>query len=219
MPVFCTAEIPAEIIEDFLQNSVRGREWHAEDYRPALITTTDVQSIVTSSETAPAAAFSTPFLNWTTDEVYQFFLLNIQPLGSEIRGDWTAHTFVILDARTAVDRTCFLCSDVPDYLERERVILKCVRSMFDQVLAHGMLYETFNECPSESGDGVLATGEVLKVGKAGNGMHLSFMPRPFSAEDKRAVASWGIINSTVSKGRRWWDRYEGEEGWEEIVEV
>jgi hypothetical protein len=97
------------------------------------------------------------------------------------------------------------------------VVLKCVRSAFDQVLPHGMLYETFNECPSESGDGALATGEVLKGGDEGNNMRMSFMPRPFSGEDKRAAASWGVINPSISKGRRWWDRYEGEEGWEEAL--
>jgi len=194
-------------MEDFLQASVSGKE-DAENYRPAFITTTDVQSIISPSETVPPRAFTTPFLSWTPDEIYQFFLLHIQSLGNEVAGPWTAHTFVVLDARTVVDRTCFLCSDVPDYMERERVVLKCVRSVFDLVLLEGMVYETFVRCPSESGAGVLATGEVMRGDE--DYMGLSIMPPPLSSEDKRSVVSWGMVNRTIPEGRRWWDRYKGE---------
>ena len=61
--------------------------------------------------------------------------------------------------------------------------------------------------PSESGAGVLATGETL-VGNE-SFMGLSIMP-PLafgSIERRRAIVSYGMVNETIKEGRRFWDRY------------
>ena len=114
----------------------------------------------------------------------------------------------MLDSRTASDgRTCYLCSDVPDYLERRRIVLKSVRSTFDQVLVEGMCYETFVRRPSESGAGALGAGDVM-TGKE-EFMGLSFMPPLafMSDEERRANVSNFITNDSIKEGRRFWDRY------------
>lgn len=142
------------------------------------------------------------------EECYQFFTLNISDPNNEVAGPWTAHTFVVLDSRTAEDgKTCFLCSDVPDYHERHRVVLKSVRSVFKEVLIEGMCYETFVRRPSESGAGALGAGDVMTGDE--NYMGLSVMP-PLayaSMAGRRAAISYGIDNSSIEEGRRFWERY------------
>ena len=161
VPVFMTAEIPQEVLQDFITAATNGRA-EAEIFRPVIMTTTEISSIKAPSTTAPPAQATNPFLGWTVDEVYHFFQTSISSPNNEVFGPWTAHTFVVLDQRTANDKsTCFLCSDVPDYLERDRVILKSVRSVFDQSLLEGMCYETFVRRPSESGAGALGAGATM----------------------------------------------------------
>jgi hypothetical protein len=162
-------------------------------------------------------AFNSPFLEWSVDDIYTFFCKSIQPAGDEISGRWPAHTFVVLDERTVKDRTCLLCSDVPDYLEDDRVVLKQVRSVFKETMDESMCYETFAHCPSESGGGVLAIGGVLGKDDV-NYMALSFMPRPLTSTEKRAAMSCGLVNDSVPEGRRFWDRYKEEDENEEKKE-
>ena len=144
--------------------------------------------------------FESPYLGWTPSEIYDFYCAVIRPLGDEISGDWTAHTFVILDERTVSDKTCWLCCDAPDFLEEDKVVLKKVRSDFFKVLEEAMCYETFTRCPSESGDGrLLQTGEVLseEVNKRGDReghMIFSLMPPAFSSGQRRAAISYGLTN-------------------------
>ena len=133
------------------------------------------------------------------------------PLGGEVSGNWPAHTFIVLDGQTAQDRTtCLLCSDVPDFLERERVVLKAVRCAAREALLEAMCYETFVRCPSESGNGALGAGDVVTPENATAFMGLSIAPPALSSADKRAVASFGLVNHSIPEGRRWWDRYRGE---------
>ena len=197
-----------QVLDKFLQTSYAGRE-DADNYIAAVLTTTDVASVTAPSRTAPAVSAGRPFRDWSADDCYVFFQAHVRPLGGEISGAWPYHSFVVLDARTAQDgRTCLLCSDVPDYLERERVVLKRVRCDFRVPLLEAMCYETFVRCPSESGNGALAAGDVVTPGA--DYMALSIMPPPMSGPDKRAVASFGLVNDSIPEGRRWWDRYRDE---------
>lgn len=190
-----------------MRSATHGRE-EGENYRPALLSTTDISTITAPSTSAPPLHSPSPFIGWTVDDCYQFFLLNISATGNEVSGPWTAHTFVVLDAQTAEDgRTCHLCSDVPDYLERHRTVLKSVRSTFKPVLVEGMCYETFVRRPSESGGGALGAGEVMTGNE--NFLGLSFMP-PLAfmePEERRANLSYGLTNDSIKPGRRFWDRY------------
>ena len=136
---------------------------------------------------------------------------HVRPLTKELTGQWSFHTFIVLDATTASDRkTALLCSDVPDFLERERVVLKSVRIEFGASLLEAMCYETFVRCPSESGNGCLGAGEAVTKANMGNFMGTSIQPPPMNAADKREVASFGYVNEKIPEGRRYWDRYKDE---------
>ena len=163
------------------------------------------------SRAAPTSGFTSPFLDQSPDDIYAFFKSHIRPLTREITGPWTHHTFAILDARTATDRrTAFLCSDVPDFLERERVVLKRVRTEFAFALLEGMCYETYVRCPSETGRGALGAGDVLTAENLGSYLGTSIQPPPMTAKDKRDTISYGYVNEHIPEGRRWWDRYRDE---------
>ena len=122
-PVICTANIPAEVchlrllsilillllyLRTIILNSARQildrySKDTAEDLEgvhATLMTTTNVKAISTPSK-QPMQSFDSPFLDWTPEKIYEFFLSSIQPLcGSLYSGLWPAHTFIILDERT-----------------------------------------------------------------------------------------------------------------------
>ena len=141
-------------------------------------------------------------------KICEFFRAIVRPLVDELSGDWTVHTFVVLDERTVSDRTCWLCCDAPDFLEGDRVVLKKIRSDFLSVLPETMCFETSSKCPSESGNGrLMETGEVLcektrRQAEEEGQMILSIMPRAFDSSQRRAVISYGLTNDTKGKARR-----------------
>lgn len=138
---------------------------------------------------------------------------------NDVVGSWTAHSFIILDGQTASDgKTCVLCSDVPDFLERHRVVLKTLRSIFKPVLEEAMCYETFSHRPSESGMGALGANEVLlELDTYPSYTVLSAQPPlAFSSpEERRQTISFGLVNNAMPPGRRFWERYVQEnEQWD-----
>jgi hypothetical protein len=171
---------------------------------PSILSTKDIETIKKSSR-APMSPVDSPFLNCSIDEIYEFFLDNVRPLGGEISGAWTAHTFIVLDERTVADKTCLICCDAPDFLEEERVVLKKIRSDFLMSLSETLCYETFTRCPSESGDGrLLETGEVLTQEAVDRGEReghaiMSVAPSPWSGRERRAAISFGVTNETGRK--------------------
>ncbi|MCJ1414851.1 hypothetical protein MMC32_001180 [Xylographa parallela] len=132
-PTFCSEDVLTQILD-------------------SLLDTTSIKSINKTPST-PIQAFTPPFLNWSTDKVYSFFLSDVQPLGGELSGAWPAHTSLIFDARTIEDRTYLLCSDTSDFMDADRVVLKTIRSELDQAWEEALVYGTFTRTPSESGDG------------------------------------------------------------------
>ena len=113
----------------------------------------------------------------------------------------------MLDGRTASDgTTCLLCSDALDFFEREQVVLKCLRSVFNEVLVEAMVYETLVRCPSESGGGVLGTDGVLGRDNVETLMLSLAIPARISAE-RRELMSYGAENTELSEERRFWNRY------------
>lgn len=87
------------------------------------------------------------------------------------------------------------------------MVLKSVRSVFKAVLIEGMCYETFVRRPSESGGGVLGAGEVMTGDEEFMGVSFA-MPLAFKRmEERRADVSYGVENSTIAEGKRFWERY------------
>ncbi|MCJ1288529.1 hypothetical protein MMC34_000057 [Xylographa carneopallida] len=114
IPIFCTADIPTEILDSLLEFALPAAQ--ELNYTPTLLTTTSTNPI-NPPPISPIQPFTSPFLNWPSAKVYRFFLSAIQPLSDELSGPWPAHTFLIFDACTVADQTCLLCSDAPDFME------------------------------------------------------------------------------------------------------
>lgn len=111
---------------------------------------------------------------------------------------------MVLDTQTAADhQTCCLCSDVPDFLERDRIVLKTVRSRFDPVLIEGMCYETFVRRPSESGGGVLGAGEVLTGKEEFSGLSFAIPMAVMAPDERRLHVSYVVTSSAIKEGRFW----------------
>jgi hypothetical protein len=210
VPVFITAQVPLKVLNDFLENSIAGERPRETEMAPVLIDTKDVKSLTTGTEPPLQEEFKSPFQDWTAEQVYEFFLSEIQPLGGELSGEWPAHCFIILDERTAEDgKTCFLCSDVPDYFEEDKVILKTVRAKFRPILEEIMLYETFLWTPSEAGNGALWREDgVFESSEQGPHLRISVMPPLLNSAARRQAISYGLFNENVPGAKERSEEYK-----------
>lgn len=108
---------------------------------------------------APLAELASPFLNWSPQEVYEWWQRHIQAPHHSKAGHWAYFNFIILDADTLPQHEddqpqLLLCCDAPDVGEAENEIrLKTIRTHFEDALEHILTFEMLSMCPSEKGKG------------------------------------------------------------------
>lgn len=181
------------------------------DTHATIMTSTDVQSIKEPAELSSAdirefVRMGSPFLNWSTQELYTFFRSHIVPIAGDnmTNGHWTWHTFAVLDSRAAgtfniddpataeqetpPDGTVLLCCDAPDFLEEDRVVVKEVRVNIEDMCFTTMCYETYVRCPSETGKQT-----AVVVGPSG-----------FNPQNRRALISYGGLTNDAPYVSRVW---------------
>ncbi|KAM5466585.1 hypothetical protein MauCBS54593_005842 [Microsporum audouinii] len=93
-PVFCTANIPSNILDRFIDESTQGfldlvGDDGFEKMSPCIVQTTDLDAITDDSHT-PMPEFESPFLNWRDDEVRDWIIKHPHP-------NFVSTTFTILD--------------------------------------------------------------------------------------------------------------------------
>ncbi|EEQ35742.1 hypothetical protein McanMca71_007991 [Microsporum canis] len=99
-PVFCTANIPSNILDRFIDESTQGfldlvGDDGFEKMSPCIVQTTDLDAITDDSHT-PMPEFESPFLNWRDDEVRDWIIKHPHP-------NFASTTFTILD-RGAIEK-------------------------------------------------------------------------------------------------------------------
>ncbi|MCJ1309909.1 hypothetical protein MMC25_003570 [Agyrium rufum] len=211
-PIFCTAQIPTEILDNLLQQTSGSENFP--DNRPVILTSTDVKTFVEPSR-SPVVSFDSPFLEWIIDQVYEFFHAIVSPSSGGRLGPWPNHTFIVCDERTIEDQTCWLCTDAPDYLEGEKVICKTIRCAFDMLIEEGSMYETLLRAPSDTGMGIaLRAGVTLtkeleeRSDKQGYTV-LSLAYPCTSAAERRETISFDVKNECADRHLARWRKDHG----------
>ncbi|KAM5438237.1 hypothetical protein MferCBS31731_005098 [Microsporum ferrugineum] len=106
-PVFCTAKIPSEILDEFIDESYAGIiDTIGEDVSdpgasPCILQTTDLGSITHGSR-KPMPDFESPFLNWTDKQVRDWATKESRLERSYI----ATRTFTIFDQNTINNKVC-----------------------------------------------------------------------------------------------------------------
>jgi hypothetical protein len=76
--------------------------------------------------------------------------MHVQPPMDKRSECWTLFAFLILDDKSAKDRKCILCCDVPDIGEKEdEVIVKSVKLPRAKAAINMVSFETLTLAPSE----------------------------------------------------------------------
>ncbi|KAK2758746.1 hypothetical protein FQN54_003436 [Arachnomyces sp. PD_36] len=106
-PVFCTANIPPNILDDFIDQAYEGFADCVNDPGPShicpcILQTKDLDSIAHGSR-KPMPKFESPFLNYTDDEIREWFKENIC---GRSHPDFAQSTFTILDQDTVEKGVC-----------------------------------------------------------------------------------------------------------------
>ncbi|MCJ1249340.1 hypothetical protein MMC30_006563 [Trapelia coarctata] len=108
-PIFCTANIPPNILDEFLDQSYQGcLKLGAGDSvggAPCILTSKDLASVTHGSRT-PTQPFSSPFLDMSVEEVRKFFAENVVPHSA-----FTSSVFAVMDAATVAKKTCVVAVD------------------------------------------------------------------------------------------------------------
>ncbi|KAM5434562.1 hypothetical protein MferCBS31731_006664 [Microsporum ferrugineum] len=104
-PVFCTAKIPSQVLDEFIDESYAGIvDITGEDNgggSPCILQTTDLETITHGSR-KPMPDFESPFLNWTDEQIRDWATKE-----SKIeRGYIASSTFTILDENTIDAKVC-----------------------------------------------------------------------------------------------------------------
>ncbi|KAM5458142.1 hypothetical protein MaudCBS49596_000053 [Microsporum audouinii] len=106
-PVFCTAKIPSEILNEFIDESYAGIiDLLAPDIvdpgaSPCILQTTDLDSITHGSR-KPMPDFESPFLNWTDKQVRDWATKEWK----RQRECFAMRTFTILDQNSIDNKVC-----------------------------------------------------------------------------------------------------------------
>ncbi|KAF9481461.1 hypothetical protein BDN70DRAFT_991865 [Pholiota conissans] len=109
IPIFCTAEIPEEILSSFIactEDAISENHWPESkpvDY-VVFMTTLDPGTRVADNAFAPMGAFASPFLGWTLEQLRDWFRVHCDPKS----GDYSRYTFIVLDDQSVKDETCLL---------------------------------------------------------------------------------------------------------------
>ncbi|EFQ99270.1 hypothetical protein MGYG_02283 [Nannizzia gypsea CBS 118893] len=106
-PVFCTARIPSDILDEFIDQSYAGildlLAPHIVDpgASPCILQTTDLDLIAHGSR-KPMPNFESPFLNWTDEQVRDWATKE----GKRQRQSFAMETFTILDQNSIDNKIC-----------------------------------------------------------------------------------------------------------------
>ncbi|EFQ97989.1 hypothetical protein MGYG_01025 [Nannizzia gypsea CBS 118893] len=108
-PVFCTAKIPSDILDEFIDESYAGiRDTIGEGdlpgygMSPCILQTTDLDSITHGSRKPMPVDFESPFLNWTDEQVREWATKASRPG----HPSFAHRTFTILDQNTIDNKVC-----------------------------------------------------------------------------------------------------------------
>ncbi|DAA74243.1 TPA_exp: hypothetical protein A8136_3741 [Trichophyton benhamiae CBS 112371] len=108
-PVFCTAKIPSDILDEFIDESYAGirdvigeGDLPAYGMAPCILQTTDLDSITHGSRKPMPVDFESPFLNWTDEQVREWATKALRPG----HPSFAQRTFTILDQNTVDNKIC-----------------------------------------------------------------------------------------------------------------
>ncbi|KAL1793873.1 hypothetical protein ACET3X_007294 [Alternaria dauci] len=114
IPIFCTASIPRQVLEEFVTLSHGVPDFEEVDGIAVLVDTQDISQI-TSYISAPVSEDpSTPFLNWSAQDVIAWAAQHLD----RKRDGIAPYELVILDQQTLKDRTCLLVTTKDGELSR-----------------------------------------------------------------------------------------------------
>ncbi|KAF2460941.1 hypothetical protein BDY21DRAFT_369051 [Lineolata rhizophorae] len=148
-PVFCTAAIPLQIIDNLLMRAV-------EEDTALLILDGETVDDGSKAKRASRAPFSKPIDNpfaesATPYDIYDMWKRKLRGPANSTESNLTSFTFAILDRQTLVDYSCVVCCDAPDFGEQEdEVVLKALRMGFDEALFNLARFEMLTCAPSEA---------------------------------------------------------------------
>lgn len=91
------------MLNDFLEKDATHQVWYS--FRVHIIRTADDEELagIDAASTSPAAPFASPFLDWSLDELNDFFIRHIRPLEP-----FTNSVFIVLDKYSEEDESCDL---------------------------------------------------------------------------------------------------------------
>ncbi|KAI1474990.1 hypothetical protein F4774DRAFT_307842 [Daldinia eschscholtzii] len=104
IPVFCTASISKEMLDEFFVQSLGAWELQGADWIGVLVNTLDVGTITKSTRPPVERPASYPFQGWGVEDIVKFAHDHINRSRQGIVPD----NLVILDERTMEDKTCLL---------------------------------------------------------------------------------------------------------------
>ncbi|KAH8662828.1 hypothetical protein BGZ60DRAFT_412075 [Tricladium varicosporioides] len=106
--IFCTAQVPAEVLEDFLTQSTRPKTSSKD---PWILVRSPEEGIIGPELTKPVTAFESRFENASAETLQVFVKENISldeqnPNSARIKFDIWPDDFIELDERSTKDGTC-----------------------------------------------------------------------------------------------------------------
>ncbi|MCJ1401154.1 hypothetical protein MMC11_004366 [Xylographa trunciseda] len=116
--VFCTADIPASTLNAFLTRLTNRNSSLEHLEMPhsgvLIVQTPEVPHTATRASRAPLAAFRSPFLGQTQEQMTAFFKTHVQqhdPTGISVH---SVSTFIILDERSVSEELCLIVSEAAE---------------------------------------------------------------------------------------------------------
>ncbi|KAI9666382.1 MAG: hypothetical protein M1821_004318 [Bathelium mastoideum] len=218
-PLFCTAEIPLPVLNDFLEASRTEDPEHRNVLRilgPDDIGPTAPSDADINSPTVPplaAVPASANFSGWSLDDIYAFWREYVAARDDAVDSRYTAFTFVVADAQTAADgASVIVCCDAPDWGEvaqeakLETPVLKQVRMRFRDAASDMASFEYLSMAPSEWGKGkglLVDPNPWMKVvGLLDDGQEvLRFGTPAFARARKRQALVDASVNGTMDMTR------------------
>ena len=110
---------------------------------------------ITRGDKRPCTPITSPFTNWTPEELYEYWKIHVRSPMDKDRGRWTSFTFCILDETSVVSHDLVMCSNGPDFNEghpetgEDEIKLKCIRMTFKAFCESMSNLEVLGCTPSE----------------------------------------------------------------------
>ncbi|MCJ1389552.1 hypothetical protein MMC18_002409 [Xylographa bjoerkii] len=116
--VFCTADIPASTLNSFLTRlTARNSSLDYLDVRHSgvlIVQTSEVPHTATRASRPPMAAFRSPFLGRTQEQMTTFFKTHVQEHNPDGISAHAVSTFIILDERSVSEELCLIVSEATE---------------------------------------------------------------------------------------------------------